>query len=68
MEIVLAVIVVIQALLLIYQQQRKKPEYDGVLLITSTDEGKLFTLELNADPEILANKKEIVLKRTETSK
>jgi hypothetical protein len=68
MEIVLAVIVVIQALLLIYQAQRKKNRYDGVLLITTSEEGKLFTLELYSDPEILENKKEIVLKRTETSK
>lgn len=43
----------------------KKAGYGGIILITETEEKKIFSLELNGDPEDLVDRDEVIFKVSE---
>lgn len=62
MTLFLVVLVAIEAFLIaIIVYQKLRPKYDGSMVITETTEKKVFSLEIERDPDTLALQKQIVL-------
>jgi hypothetical protein len=40
----------------------RKAGYSGIILVTEDEERKIFSLELNEDPEVLEDRDEVIFK------
>lgn len=67
--ILLVVIIVVEnGTLFILSRQRRKNKYDGqMIVVEKEDGGKIFSLELNGDPEDLQDKTSISFKVVQSS-
>ena len=62
LALIFGIVIVLQTLLLVYILVKSRWNYDGILRVFDTPEGKTFSLELESSPEHLDSKSRVIFK------
>lgn len=61
-----ALIVIEAFVILVLLVKLRRPKYDGNMVVQDLDEKKIYSLEIETDPDALDKKRQIVLKVVDT--